>query len=108
MSNKMHRLTVAVLRGLGVDKQFDAILGGDSAAEKKPHPALIHDVLNRFRIPPSYAVMVGDGDTDVEAGRRAGVVTCGVTYGLGDKEGLIAAKPDILIDDLAELPRHFC
>lgn len=108
VSNKMHRLTVAVLRGLGVDKQFDAILGGDSAAEKKPHPALIHDVLNRFRIPPSYAVMVGDGDTDVEAGRRAGVVTCGVTYGLGDKEGLIAAKPDILIDDLAELPRHFC
>ena len=108
VSNKMHRLTVAVLRGLGVEKQFDAILGGDSVAEKKPHPALIHDVLNRFRIPPSYAVMVGDGDTDVEAGRRAGVVTCGVTYGLGNKEGLIAAKPDILIDDLAELPRHFC
>jgi len=48
VSNKMHRLTVAVLRGLGVEKQFDAILGGDSVAEKKPHPALIHDVLERF------------------------------------------------------------
>src|SRR4029453_31926 len=106
--NKMHRLTVAVLRGLGVDKQFDAILGGDSAAEKKPHPALIHDALDRFGILPTDAVIVGDGDTDVEAGRRAGVVTCGVTFGLGNKEGLIAAKPDILIDDLAELPRHFC
>jgi phosphoglycolate phosphatase len=108
VSNKMHRFTVAVLRGLGVEKQFDAILGGDSVTEKKPHPALIHSALNRFRIPPSYAVMVGDGDTDVEAGRRAGVVTCGVTYGLGNKEGLIAAKPDILIDDLAELSRYFC
>ena len=108
VSNKMHRLTVAVLRGLGVDKQFDAILGGDSAAEKKPHPALIHDALNRFGILPTHALIVGDGDTDVEAGRRAGVITCGVTYGLGNKEGLIAAQPDVLIGALAELSGYFC
>lgn len=108
VSNKIHRLTVAVLRGLGVEKQFDAILGGDSAADKKPHPALIHDVLARFKIAPTHALIVGDGDTDVEAGRRAGVLTCGVTYGLGNKEGLIAAQPDILIDDLAELSGYFC
>ena len=108
VSNKMHRLTVAVLRGLGVEKQFDAILGGDSAAEKKPHPALIHDALDRFGILPTDAVIVGDGDTDVEAGRRAGVITCGVTYGLGNKEGLIAAQPDVLIDALAELSGYFC
>ena len=108
VSNKMHRLTVAVLRGLGVEKHFDAILGGDSAAEKKPHPALIHDALDRFGVLPTQAVIVGDGDTDVEAGKRAGVLTCGVTYGLGSKEGLIAAKPDILIDNLTELPGHFC
>jgi phosphoglycolate phosphatase len=108
VSNKMHRLTVAVLRGLGVEKQFDAILGGDSAAEKKPHPALVHEVLNRFKILPTYALIVGDGDTDVEAGKRAGIITCGVTYGLGSKEALVAAQPDILIHDLTELSQHFC
>jgi phosphoglycolate phosphatase len=108
VSNKIHRLTVAVLRGLGVEKQFDAILGGDSAVEKKPNPALVHDVLNRFKILPSHALIVGDGDTDVEAGRRAGIITCGVTYGLGSKEGLVAAQPDILIDDLTELSHYFC
>ena len=32
--------------------------------------------------------MIGDGDTDVEAGKRAGVVTCGVTYGLGKGSAL--------------------
>jgi phosphoglycolate phosphatase len=57
---------------------------------------------------PVHALIVGDGDIDVEAGKRAGVVTCGVTYGLGSKQDLVAAKPDILIDDLAELPRYFC
>jgi phosphoglycolate phosphatase len=108
VSNKMHRLTVAVLQGLGIEKEFDAVLGGDSALEKKPHPALIHDVLKRFRILPDHALIIGDGNTDIEAGKRAGVLTCGVTYGLGNRADLVASEPDLIIDDLAELPRYFC
>lgn len=108
VSNKIERLTVAVVRGLGVENQFDAILGGDSAAEKKPHPALLNSVLQRFAISPSSALMVGDGDTDIEAGKRAGVISCGVTYGLGNKDDLVAARPDFLLDDLAQLVDHFC
>ncbi|HET8563791.1 MAG TPA: HAD-IA family hydrolase [Candidatus Binatia bacterium] len=107
VSNKIARFTVAVLRGLGVEKQFDAILGGDSVTDKKPHPALLNKALVRFNIAATKAVMIGDGDIDVEAGKRAGVVTCGVTYGLGNKEDLIAAKPDFLIDHLSELPEYF-
>lgn len=108
VSNKMHRLTEAVVRGLGVAGEFDAILGGDSAAEKKPHPALLHLALEKFQIPAASALMVGDGDTDIEAGKGAGVATCGVTYGLGNKNDLVAAKPDVLIDSIGELPNYFC
>jgi phosphoglycolate phosphatase len=108
VSNKMHRLTVAVVRGLGVENQFDAILGGDSAAEKKPHPALLNSVLERFKVLAASALIVGDGDTDIEAGKRAGVITCAVTYGLGRKDDLIAAKPDVMIDSITELSDHFC
>src|ERR1044071_667374 len=100
VSNKMYRLALAVVRGLGVEDCFDAIFGGDSAAEKKPHPALLHIAHRRFQVSAPGALMVGDGDTDIEAGKRAGVVTCGVTYGLGNKSDLIAAAPDYLIDDL--------
>ena len=82
VSNKICRLTVEVVRGLGIAEEFDAILGGDSAAQKKPHPALLNHVLAQFDIAPNRALMIGDGDTDIEAGKRAGVVTCGVTYGL--------------------------
>ena len=108
VSNKIRRLTVAVVRGLGVAGEFDAILGGDSAPEKKPHPALLNLVLRQFQIPAASALMVGDGDTDIEAGKRAGVMTCGATYGLGDRHDLVAAKPDVLIDRLAELSDYFC
>jgi phosphoglycolate phosphatase len=108
ISNKIERLAVAVVRGLGVDNQFDTILGGDSAAEKKPHPALLNLVLRRFQIPPDRALMVGDGDTDIDAGKGAGVITCGVTYGLGNKDDLIATKPDFLIENLSQLSVYFC
>ncbi|HMF48484.1 MAG TPA: HAD-IA family hydrolase [Candidatus Saccharimonadales bacterium] len=108
ISNKIERLAVAVVRGLGVDNQFDTILGGDSAAEKKPHPALLNLVLRRFQIPPGRALMVGDGDTDIDAGKGAGVITCGVTYGLGNKDDLIATKPDFLIENLSQLSVYFC
>lgn len=108
VSNKMHRLTEAVVRGLGVADQFDAIFGGDSAAEKKPHPALLHLALAKFQVAAASALMVGDGDIDIEAGKRAGVITCGVTYGLGNKADLIVAQPDFLIDDLTGLSDYFC
>jgi phosphoglycolate phosphatase len=108
VSNKMLRLTLAVVHGLGVADEFDDILGGDSAPEKKPHPALLQMALQKFRVAAANAVMVGDGDTDIEAGKRAGVITCGVTYGLGNRDDLVAAKPDFLLDRIGDLATHFC
>lgn len=108
VSNKLHRLTVSVLRGLGVENCFDAILGGDSGTQKKPDPGPLNQVLAAFSVSPVKAVMVGDGGADIEAGKRAGVHTCGVTYGLGKKEEILQAGPDILIDDIGQLADHFC
>jgi len=108
VSNKMLRLTLAVVRGLGVADEFDDILGGDSAPEKKPHPALLQVALQKFNVSAASALMVGDGDTDIEAGKRAGVITCGVTYGLGNRDDLVLAKPDFLLDRLGDLASHFC
>jgi HAD superfamily hydrolase (TIGR01509 family) len=108
VSNKMLRLTLAVVRGLGVADEFDDILGGDSACEKKPHPALLQLALGKFHVAPANALMVGDGDIDIAAGKSAGVITCGVTYGLGNRDDLIAAKPDFMIDKLEALENYFC
>ena len=108
VSNKMLKLTLAIVRGLGVADEFDDILGGDSAPEKKPHPALLRLVLQKFNVSAASALMVGDGDTDIEAGKRAGVITCGVTYGLGNPADLVAAQPDFMIDRIGDLARYFC
>jgi phosphoglycolate phosphatase len=106
VSNKVQRFSEAVVRGLGIGDCFDLILGGDRA-EKKPHPALLRIALERFQTAASNALMVGDGDIDIEAGKSAGVMTCGVTSGLGDKNRLIGAKPDVLVEQLTEMRKYF-
>src|SRR5207249_4870760 len=60
-------------------------------------------LVSRAVAAPGAAVIVGDSAIDVRTGRAAGVRTVGVTYGL-DPASLHAAPPDLLIDDLRELP----
>jgi phosphoglycolate phosphatase len=106
VSNKVQRFSEAVVRGLGIGDCFDLILGGDRA-EKKPHPALLEMALERFQTAASSALMVGDGDIDIEAGKSAGVITCGVASGLGDRDRLIAAEPDVLVEQLTDMRKYF-
>lgn len=107
VSNKPYSFTVRVLYGLKIESCFDEVLGGDSVPQKKPDPGPLKQVLSGFGVSSRKALMVGDGATDIEAGKRAGVFTCGVTYGLGPKEELMASKPDLLVDDLWQLNEHF-
>ena len=47
--------------------------------------------------------MIGDGATDIVAGRAAGVRTCGCLYGFRSEEELTQAGPDALISSPREL-----
>jgi 2-phosphoglycolate phosphatase len=107
ISNKPTKATIALLRGLGIEGYFDMVLGGNSTSRKKPDPEQLTHVLSSLGVTPSKALMVGDDKPDIEAGKSAGVHTCAVTYGLGNPEDLIKAKPDLMIDDLLELKNHY-
>lgn len=103
VTNKRLNLSVAVLRGLGIDKYFDAVVGGDCGLEKKPDPSSLRHVLDKLGINPDRALMIGDGEPDIQAGKAAGVHTCAVTYGLCEEDELLAARPDFAVGDLSEL-----
>jgi phosphoglycolate phosphatase len=47
--------------------------------------------------------MVGDGPQDVEAARRTGCRVVGVASGYTARDRLIAAKPDVILENLREL-----
>ena len=107
VTNKTHRFAIAILRGLAIHDQFDAIIGGDSVGQKKPHPAVLNHILTRFDFDAGRAAIIGDADVDVQAGKAAGVMTCGVSYGLGNFDQLVAAGPDFMVDSFGYLLRCF-
>jgi phosphoglycolate phosphatase len=104
LTNKPVRFSEHLLAGLGLAELFVAVYGGNSFAQKKPDPVGVYKLLEETGAPPRSTLIVGDSDTDILTGQNAGVWTCGVTYGLGSPT-LENVQPDMLLDDLRELPR---
>ncbi|MDX2480241.1 MAG: HAD-IA family hydrolase [Desulfuromusa sp.] len=90
VTNKPHGLTMKLLDGLNLTRYFKIIIGGDSYAEKKPHPLPVIKALEGMGADPKQAVMIGDHHTDLYAGRGAGAATCFCAYGMGHSDGLTA------------------
>ena len=102
VTNKRERFARIILDELGIGPCFDSVLGSDSVAEKKPSPVPLLHLLDLYNLSASEAVMVGDSEIDIAAGKGAGVRTVGVTYGYRDRGALEDA--DFIIDDILELP----
>lgn len=92
-----------VLHGLGLAGHFDLILGTEAPMPHKPAPDLLLACARRLAREPGCALMVGDTERDVLAGRAAGMRTCGVTYGVLGAEGLTPHAPDFLVDRFIDL-----
>jgi phosphoglycolate phosphatase len=101
ISNKREVLSIKTLNDLGLLKYLDLVVGSDTTPERKPSPVPILHVLSRFGIKPEEAVIVGDSNYDIEAGKGAGIKTIAVTYGYRPIELLKDA--DYVIDKMSEL-----
>lgn len=101
ISNKREYLSKKTLEGLDLIKYFDIVLGSDRTPEKKPSPMPVFIALERLNVLPNEAVMIGDSDLDIKAGKAAGTLTIAVSYGYRPKDILLEA--DFIIDDIKEL-----
>ena len=54
--------------------------------------------LEAFGVSAGDCLFVGDSAADMEAGRRAGIATCAVTWGYGEREELGRWTPNFWID----------
>ncbi|MGD1211732.1 MAG: HAD-IA family hydrolase [Candidatus Acidiferrales bacterium] len=105
LTNKPVKFSKAILEGLGIARYFRYVYGGNSFATKKPDPLGANVLLRDFAAAPREAMIVGDSEVDVRTARNAGTWACGVSYGFGT-DGLRAHPPDLMLDNLAELPIH--
>jgi phosphoglycolate phosphatase len=103
LTNKPVNFSREMLTRLGFAPYFAYIYGGNSFPQKKPDPIGLHKLMDDLQISARETLMVGDSDTDILTGRNAAVWTCGVTYGFG-AHTLQKVSPDLMIDDMRELP----
>jgi phosphoglycolate phosphatase len=107
ISNKALEFISPLLDRLGIGQYFTIILGADSGLPLKPAPDAILRIMATLGVPRERTVIVGDGTTDVRAGKAAGVITCSVTYGFRSEDELRRAGPDFVIHRIGELKDLF-
>ena len=107
LSNKGERLSVEILEGLDLAWRFHTILGGDSLPTRKPNPAGLNAIADRFNLPVERLLLVGDSRIDNETARNAGCLFALVEWGFPRTPGsegldadLIVSTPDELIQEL--------
>lgn len=102
-TNKPIDATRHVLRMLGLDGFFKAVIGGGSTPHLKPHAGPVLATLEALGVSAAHAVFVGDSINDTQAARAAGLPVICVTFGYRHcaAEDLGA---DLLIDRFDALP----
>ncbi len=103
ISNKTSEFVHPLLEGLKISRYFHTVIGADRGLPLKPAPDAVLRVLSDVGVSPDRTVMIGDGVTDIRAGKAAGVMTCAVMYGFRSGEELREAGPDFVIQEFAEL-----
>ena len=102
-SSRSNRSLMEFVNDMHLNDVIPYVLGAEDVARAKPHPDPVLLTLEAFGCKAEDALVVGDTWYDIEMGRRAGVRTCGVTYGNGSREELMRAGADFLVDDFREL-----
>ena len=97
------RSSMAFLRHYDLLPFFKSIVTARTTFRSKPHPAPVYHAAQELQVPIAQCVMVGDTTVDMRAGSAAGAQTVGVLCGFGEREELLQAGADILLETTAEM-----
>lgn len=104
VTNKAEYLARDVVAGLDWERRCAVLVGGDTFAEKKPHPLPLLEAARALGVAPADCVYVGDDERDVVAARAAGMPSIAVTWGYRlEGEDPRAWQADACADDPHEL-----
>jgi phosphoglycolate phosphatase len=71
-TNKPERFTRKILAGLGLDRFFPRLLGGDSLPTKKPEPPGVRLLAEGMEVAVAQTMLVGDSRVDAATARSSG------------------------------------
>lgn len=84
--------------------EVSTTVGYHCATYQKPHPAPILLAIQKLGMTPSKDIIsIGDHSKDIKASKAAGIYTIGCTWGIIDKDELVASEPDQIANTIDEL-----
>jgi len=107
LTNKPLGPTRRLLDGLGLAPVIAEAIGGDGPFPRKPDPAGLRHLADRFGALPEQTVMIGDSRIDFQTARAAGTSLIVARYGFGYQDFLDALElpePVASVDRASDLP----
>lgn len=77
VTNSHREITDTILRQHAIHECFDVILTADDVIIPKPAPEILIKACGHLGIDPQAALFIGDTQTDIKAGKKAGCVVVG-------------------------------
>lgn len=84
VTNKPAAFTDPLLKRMGLQGRFAAVVCGDTLGRRKPDPQMLMHACALLDTTPDRALMIGDSANDAIAARRAGMPVLLVTYGYSE------------------------
>ena len=113
LKNRGYRLTIVtnkpitfvepLLTSLGLYHLFEYCIGGDSLAQKKPHPMPLIHICEKLNISVEECVMIGDSKNDILAAKGADMQSIAVSYGYNYGEDIAIYEPEAVVDSFDEI-----
>jgi phosphoglycolate phosphatase len=98
-TGKSRRGLDRVWQGGDLGRYFAASRCADES-RSKPHPAMVHELLDQLGVLSHRALVVGDTSFDLEMARNAGVESVAMTWGAHPPSLLAQYSPRMLLDDI--------
>ena len=103
-TNKPRDIADRILEAFHAEERFTMIVGGGDVPRGKPAPDPLRFIAKELGVDTKELVVVGDGPQDVLAGKSVGARTIAVATGFTSKVFLRELRPDVLLDDLQQVP----
>ncbi len=74
--------------------------------KSKPHPEMLHEILQQLNFSASQTLMIGDSEHDLKMASNANMQSIGVTHGVHDATTLNKHKPLTCLTDITQLSSY--
>jgi phosphoglycolate phosphatase len=104
VTNKPEYLARDLMPLLGWDTRCAVLIGGDTLAERKPHPLPLQEAARLLDVDIAHCVYVGDDERDIQSARAAGMASIAALWGYRlDHDDPRSWQADVMLEQSTDL-----